>query len=97
MKRFIVIVLLLATNLFALPPENDTSPEKNSTKKESILEAVKDKEPSIYKKLLSLDYIQKNISDKILIFSSKLDHTVKEWVKDDTNTSSEELIQSIEE
>jgi len=44
---------------------------------------------------LSLDYLQKNISHKILVFSSNLDHTVKGWVRDDENTSTNDVAKDI--
>nr|WP_321266311.1 hypothetical protein [uncultured Sulfurimonas sp.] len=55
----------------------------------------KTKEPSIYDNLLSLDYLHKNISQKVLIFSSNLDHKVQSWVKNDSNSSSEDANESI--
>lgn len=76
MKFFFIIIFILTLNIFAKQTENiDTPKETLNT------------EPSLYEKLLSLDYIHSNISQKILIFSSNLDHTVKGWVKDDDNAS----------
>lgn len=91
MIRLIVFTLFFIVNLFAQSQDDNCS--ENILK----LEAALNKEPSIFDNLLSLDYIQSNISKKILIFSSNLDHTVKSWVKDDTNTSAKEVKKSIEE
>jgi len=75
MKKLIVSLFIFTITLFAQSDSNNT--------KDDI-------EPSIYEKLLSLDYIHSNISQKVLIFSSNLDHRVKTWVKNDNNASSEE-------
>lgn len=88
MKSFFILLLLFTQNLFSQSLDNNSSHDQNLTSHT---------EPSIYEKLLSLDYIQSNISHKILVFSSNLDHTVKGWVEDDTNSSSKEVIKSIEE
>jgi hypothetical protein len=90
MKIFFIIVLLLTSNLFA-------NQDNNCSQKAAVLEAALNKEPSIYEKLLSLDYIHSNVSQKILIFSSNLDHTVEGWVNDDEKTSKEDVEKSIQE
>ena len=97
MKRFFTTLFLLAINLFALPVENNTSLEQNSINQNHILETVLQKEPSLYQKLLSLDYMQNSISRKVLIFSSKLDYSLEKWLRDDTNASSAKVIESIED
>lgn len=91
MIRLVTITLFVATSLFA------QSQKDSCTSNPEVLDAALKKEPSIYERLLSLDYIQKSISQKVLIFSSNLDHTVKSWVKDDTNTSVKEVKKCIEE
>ncbi|WP_372999548.1 hypothetical protein [Sulfurimonas sp.] len=98
MKIFFIIVFILVVGLFA-EETTDISVQDNNTssKKAATLESALNKEPSIYEKLLSLDYIHRNVSKKILIFSSNLDHTVEEWVKDDENTSKEDVEKSIKE
>lgn len=55
------------------------------------LEVSSNEEPSLYEKLLSLDYIQSNISNKIVVFSSNLDQKARGWVKNDANSSVQEL------
>ncbi len=97
MKRFFTTLLLLTINLFAISLQNDTSLEQNSTNQNHILEAALQKEPSIYQKLLSLDYMQESVSHKVLIFSSKLDSSLEKWLSDDTNASSKKVLKSIEE
>ena len=97
MKRFFTTLLILAINLFALPFDNNISLEQNSTNDRYILDIASKKEPSIYQKLLSLDYIQNSVSRKVLIFSSKLDYSLEKWLRDDTNSSSKKVIESIEE
>ena len=97
MKRFFIIVLFLAINLFSATLQDDSCLDQNSTYKECILDTNFNKEPSIYKNLLSLDYLQNKISRKVLIFSSNLDYTLEKWLKDDTNSSSKSVLQSIEE
>ncbi|MDA3909443.1 MAG: hypothetical protein PF437_10145 [Sulfurimonas sp.] len=97
MKIFFIIVFILSLDLFAKETEDKSNQDNNCSTKSEVLEAALKKEPSIYETLLSLDYIQSNISQKILIFSSNLDHTVKNWVKSDTNTSNKEVKKCIEE
>ena len=97
MKIFFIIVFILALDLFAKETEDKSNQDNNNSKKAATLEAALNKEPSIYEKLLSLDYIHSNISQKILIFSSNLDHTVEEWIKDDENTSLQDVEKSIKE
>ncbi|MEN8302605.1 MAG: hypothetical protein ABFQ64_00870 [Campylobacterota bacterium] len=97
MKRFFTTLLLVTLNLFSLSLDNNTSLEQNSTIQNHILEAVSQKEPSLYQKLLSLDYMQSSISRKVLIFSSKLDESLEKWLRSDTNASSKKVIKSIEE
>jgi len=95
MSRLIVVILFFALNLFAIEPTNNCYIDNNSTLKQAVLEKALNKEPSLYDNFLSLDYLQKNISHKILVFSSNLDHTVKGWVKDDENTSTSDVAKDI--
>ena len=97
LKIFFITLLFLGINLFALPLDNNISLEQNSTYNRYIIEAISKEEPSIYKKLLSLDYIQSSVSRKVLIFSSKLDNSLETWLRDDTNSSSKKVLKSIEE
>ena len=100
MKRFLktfFLTLLLSINIFALPLDNNISLEENSANQNHILEAISKKEPSLYQKLLSLDYMQNSISRKVLIFSSKLDSSLEKWLSSDTNDSSAKVLESIEE
>lgn len=97
MKIFFTVVFFLACNLFAQDVNQDNKQQASCSEKTSDLEAVLSKEPSVYDNLLSLDYIQNNVSQKILIFSSNLDHTVQSWLKDDTNTSAKEVKECIQE
>ena len=97
MKSLLLIFLLLYTNLFSAAVENINSPEQNSNRIEHEQEASLNEELSIYKKLSSLDYMQGSISRKVLIFSSKLDHNLEKWLRDDTNASSKKVLKSIEE
>jgi hypothetical protein len=83
--------MFLTISLFAQKQDN------NSTADAKTLEDTLKKEPSFFNNLFSLDYIQSNISKKVLIFSSNLDHTVKNWVKKDTNSSSKEVKEYSEE
>ncbi|PHQ65591.1 MAG: hypothetical protein COB99_03135 [Sulfurimonas sp.] len=85
MKIFFLIIFLLTSNLSSNQDNN------SSRKKAAVLEAALNKEPSIYEKLLSLDYIHRNVTQKILIFSSNLDHTLEGWVNDDENISKEDV------
>lgn len=96
MKIFFIIIFLLTHNLFAQNDKQKVNQDNKRSEKISNLEAVLSKEPSIYENLLSLDYIQNNVSQKILIFSSNLDHTIQSWLKDDTTTSTKEVKKSIE-
>lgn len=97
MKNIFLLSILLTTNLFSSPVESIDCNNSNGSNKECILEASLNKEPSIYKKLLSLNYLQNNISHKVLIFSSNLDNTLEQWLRSDTNSSSKKVIESIEE
>lgn len=70
MLRLFIISLFFLTNLLSETNENNSS-TKTETSKTTL-----NKEPSLYDTLLSLDYIQSNVSKKILIFSSNLDHSL---------------------
>lgn len=87
MKNIFILSLLLATNLLSQAVKNiDYNDLNSSTKKLSI-----------YQKLSSLNYLQSNISHKVLIFSSNLDHSLKQWLKNDKNISAQEVIKEIKE
>ena len=86
MLRLFVITLIFLINLLA-----DTKESNCSNTEEEALKSTLNKEPSIYDTLLSLDYIQSNISKKVLIFSSNLDHSLTNYAENNTNTSDKEL------
>lgn len=90
MKNFLLL-LLVSTMLFS------SEIEKKIKKKEVLLEKVQKKQPSIYKKLLSLDYLHYNITQKIHVFSNNLDNTIEGWVNNDNKISSKEVNKSINE
>lgn len=53
-------------------------------------------EPSIYENLLSLDYLQENISHKLYVFSSNLDYALAAWIAEDNVTTTKRLNASID-
>lgn len=79
--RLFISTLIISINLIA-----EIKDSNSSTKVESLKTTITIDSP-LYEKLLSLDYIQNSVSEKIFIFSSNLDHSLSNRKEDDSNSS----------
>jgi len=94
MKNFRVTIFFLCifSSLLLALPSDDTN---NSVLDHETLMLPSDNNRSLYKKLLSLDYLQGAISKKIFIFSGSLDNTLSSWLDKNSSEPSQALNEAI--